>query len=685
VREGEFFGVEVLQEAVQRAKDNDGCVHLMGLASDAGVHARLEHLYGCIELCKRMGHDKVAIHCFTDGRDTGPYTGRDFIAQIEAKCAEIGVGKVVSICGRYYAMDRDNRWERVKMAYDLLTGRGEALPNFATAGEAMQDYYDNPTNDSQNGDEFVTPRTVGGDHADTRIGDGDSVIFYNYRGDRPREISRAFVMSDFYGNVPPSPDSGEKGFDRGRQLDVFYVTMTAYEQELNEIVSGVAFPKPPKMDDIAGQWLAQKGLNQFRCAETEKFPHVTFFFNDYRDDPFDGEDRKIVQSPKVATYDLQPEMSAPGVCDAVLEALDGDYALIVVNFANGDMVGHTGKLDAAVKAIEAVDEYVGKIVDKTLAKGGSLIVTADHGNAEQMFNPETDAPHTAHTTYDVECVVVDERITGESKVELRGDGRLADVVPTAFALMGLSKPEAMTGQSLVPIALSPARESSGSGDAPSDEGGDTDSDDPDPVATSSDPPTPESKPATEIAQRPVAEPEPERETRAAGRVVPSTEPAAVIATTPKPSPTAEPEAAAAPPRVATPRPTPLTQSPPRGQAARTSARVERCRPTVPQGTLTRVSTPGVIRMSQATDQFKPGAVVEVTQQIPHRDDDVWTTKVIGTVIKYEQAKTGSWYAHAKDDKLWLDRLTLRKDDGEIVVLILDKYTHVERLEADAAD
>ncbi|MBI1373931.1 MAG: 2,3-bisphosphoglycerate-independent phosphoglycerate mutase [Phycisphaera sp.] len=450
IRDGEFFDNAPVRDAIQHALDHDATVHMMGLASDAGVHARLEHLYGCLEMCKRMGvaADKVAVHCFTDGRDTGPFTGKAFIEDVEAHCTKIGVGRVVSLCGRYYAMDRDNRWERVKRAYDMLTGKGDGLPNYESASEAMQDYYDNPTNDSQTGDEFVTPRTIGSDVDATRIGDGDTVIFYNYRGDRPREITRAFMQPDFYGNVGPSPDSGSKGFDRGKQLDLRYVCMTAYEESFYDFPNlSVAFRKPPKMTDIGGEWLAKHGLTQFRCAETEKFPHVTFFFNDYRDEPFEGEERVIVQSPKVATYDLQPEMSAPGVCDAVLAALDKDFALIVVNFANGDMVGHTGKLDAAIKAVETVDELVGKIVDKTLAKGGSLIVTADHGNAEQMFNPETGSPHTAHTTYDVECIIVDNRY--DTSTKLREGGRLADVVPTAFALMGLEKPKAMTGESLV--------------------------------------------------------------------------------------------------------------------------------------------------------------------------------------------------------------------------------------------
>ena len=420
-------------------------MHLMGLASDVGVHSRLGHLFGCLELCAKLGHDKVTIHCFTDGRDSGPFTGKGFIERIEAKCAEIGIGRIASICGRYYAMDRDNRWERVKLAYDMLTGRSQ-LPQFATATEAMQDYYDNPSNNSQRGDEFVMPRVVGDACA---IGQGDSVIFYNYRGDRPREITRAFVMDNFYGHVPPSPDSGEKGFDRGEKLDLYYVTMTAYEQQLNELVN-VAFEKPAKMPNIGGEYISNLALTQFRCAETEKFPHVTFFFNDYRDEPFAGESRQMAQSPKVATYDLQPQMSAPEIGEIILKRLAAEDCedFILVNFANGDMVGHTGVLAAAITAVETVDTWVGRIAEVALARGGALIVTADHGNAEQMFDPTTNAPHTAHTTFDVQCIVVD---ADNQNAKLREGGRLADIMPTALDLMGLDVPGEMTGRSLLRV------------------------------------------------------------------------------------------------------------------------------------------------------------------------------------------------------------------------------------------
>ncbi|HCD30966.1 MAG TPA: 2,3-bisphosphoglycerate-independent phosphoglycerate mutase, partial [Phycisphaerales bacterium] len=342
IREGKFFENQVLLNAVNRAKDNGKTVHLLALTSDAGVHALLDHLYGCLELCKKQGVDKVVIHAFTDGRDTGPFSGKGFLTEVQDKCKEIGVGQIGSIIGRYYAMDRDNRWERVRMAYDLMTGRNTDVPNYPDAPTAMQHYYDNPTNDSQTGDEFVMPLTVGADPASTRIVDGDSVIFVNFRGDRPREITRAFRMDEFYGNVPPSPDSGEKGFDRGDKLDLAYVTMTAYDASFGDMVE-VAYPKPPKMVNIGGQYISDQGLTQFRSAETEKFPHVTFFFNDYREDPFPGESRGMAQSPQVATYDLKPEMSAYEICDIILDRLAADDCenFILVNFANGDMVGHT--------------------------------------------------------------------------------------------------------------------------------------------------------------------------------------------------------------------------------------------------------------------------------------------------------------------------------------------------------
>jgi len=462
IRTGEFLRNEVLVEAVGKAKTAGRAVHLLGLASDAGVHSLLDHLYACIELCKRMDQRKVYLHLFMDGRDTGPYTGLGFIKRIEAKCRQIGLGEVVTVSGRYYAMDRDNRWQRVAQAYACLTGRGgqaEGVTYAATATEAAQYYYDHPTNDSQNGDEFILPTIVGASRdaaRQTRISDGDTVIFFNYRGDRPREITKAMVYDDAkWSQVPAASDTGQRGFDRGKRLDLHYVTLTAYEEGLPV---HVAFVKPPKMMDIVGEYFAKLGLRQFRCAETEKFPHVTFFFNDYREQPFAGESWDMAPSPKVATYDLQPQMSAPAVCDIVLKRLSANDCedFILVNFANGDMVGHSGKLDAAIKAIETADGCVGKIVDAALARGGVCIVTADHGNAEQMWDPETNSPHTAHTTYDVECMVIDpqkknmaSRSIDQPSTALRVDGTLADVMPTMLMMMGLSQPAAMTGRSLL--------------------------------------------------------------------------------------------------------------------------------------------------------------------------------------------------------------------------------------------
>ncbi len=453
---GELFANQVLVRAVDSARDRGRALHFFSIASQAGVHGLLSHLYANLELCRQRDVSEVYLHLFTDGRDSGPFTGLGYLREAQAKCAELDIGEVATICGRYWAMDRDNRWQRVRRAYDCLTGRGRPAANFSSPADAIQDYYDHPAGPSLEGDEFITPRTVG-DWRRSRIKDGDTVIFTNYRGDRPREITRAFVFDDFHGHVAPSPDDGERGFDRGRKLDLTYVTMTAYDQQLQDYVE-VAFPKPPAMEDIGGACLSAHGLRQFRCAETEKFPHVTFFFNDYRDQPFAGESRRMAQSPGVATYDQRTEMSAREVCDAVLErihASDGED-FILVNFANTDMVGHTGKLQAAIDAAQVVDGCVGEIVDATLERGGKLIVTADHGNAEQMWDPDTGAPHTAHTTYDVELIIVDRELAShasgsgdEPSLALRQGGRLADVLPTVFELMGLERPAAMTGRSLL--------------------------------------------------------------------------------------------------------------------------------------------------------------------------------------------------------------------------------------------
>ncbi|MDQ7014012.1 MAG: 2,3-bisphosphoglycerate-independent phosphoglycerate mutase [Planctomycetota bacterium] len=467
-REGRLADNTALVESITRARDANHAVHLLGICSDAGVHGQLEHLYAILDLCKSLKAPAVYVHLFTDGRDTGPNTGLGYIEQVEAKLAELSTESfrpaVASVVGRYWAMDRDNRWDRTARAYACLTGRTtdtrNSPPHFPSAAAAVRHAYDNPAEPTMTGDEFVPPSIISNSRKDamrTRIADGDTVIFYNYRGDRPRQLSAALVFPDTdWANVPPSPDSGTQGFDRGPKLDIDYVIMTAYSEQLATLAR-VAFPKPPRMVNIAGAYLSGLGLTQFRCAETEKFAHVTFFFNDSRDEPFEGEHRTLVQSPSVSTYDQQPEMSAAGIRDAVLERLAPHTAddphhcedVFVINFANGDMVGHTGNLDAAIKACETVDACVGALVDAALARNGSLIITADHGNAEQMKDPKTGKPHTAHTTYDVPLIVVGTPDAPFAGKQLRPGGRLADIIPTALEMMGLPQPPEMTGRSLL--------------------------------------------------------------------------------------------------------------------------------------------------------------------------------------------------------------------------------------------
>ncbi|GMV27113.1 MAG: 2,3-bisphosphoglycerate-independent phosphoglycerate mutase [Phycisphaerae bacterium] len=452
-RTGQLRQNKAITSAIERTRDTGKMIHLMGICSDAGVHGQLAHLFALLDLCKQMNHQRVAVHLFTDGRDTGPFSGKEYVRQVHQKCASLGNARIATIMGRYWGMDRDNRWERVQKAYFALTARGGTISDLMTFTDpvrAVEDYYENPISETQHGDEFIPPRWIAPSPQSglsARITDGDAIIFYNYRGDRPREIIQAFVLPEFLGHVTASPDTGAKGFDRGEALDIEMVTFTRYWDALDPYVC-VAFPKPPRMKNILGEYLASRGIPQFRCAETEKYPHVTFFFNDYREEPFPEESREIVQSPKVATYDLKPEMSAAGVCGAVIRRLKEGPAqqVIVVNFANGDMVGHTGSLPAAIKACEVVDECVGQIVDTVLARGGSAIVTADHGNAEQMFDPATGKPHTAHTTFDVPLIVVGSAFKGR---RLRTGGRLADIAPTMLAMLGVPQPPEMTGESLL--------------------------------------------------------------------------------------------------------------------------------------------------------------------------------------------------------------------------------------------
>jgi len=447
IRGGEFYKNESLVGAYEQARKTGGGMHIMGLCSDAGVHSILPHLYAILETAKRLSFppDRVYLHAFGDGRDSPIDAGIKYIRQIEAKMREIGVGRVASVSGRYYAMDRNNFWDRVERAYRMFTaGEGHRA---ASAEEAFQYYYDHPTRDEQRGDEFIEPTVVcPGNSEPVTIQDGDSVVFFNFRGDRPREITKAFTFDEFpFTTKDKEGNETRLGFDRPKKLDLYYATLTAYEQGLPV---QVMFPKPPKMKDMFGDYAGRLGIRQLRCAETEKFAHVTFFFNDYRDDPFPGEDRILVPSPRdVSTYDQKPEMSAPQVTEEVLKAISSDkYDVIVVNFANGDMVGHTGDIAAAKKAIQTVDAGVGRIVDATLAKGGHLIISADHGNSEQMIDPATGDAQRAHTTFDVPLIVVDDQLKGR---RLREGGTLADIIPTALEMMGLEKPEVMTGESLL--------------------------------------------------------------------------------------------------------------------------------------------------------------------------------------------------------------------------------------------
>jgi len=427
IRDGSFFENKEFLNLIEFIKSHNGKMHIMGLCSDIGVHSLLDHLYGLLELAKRSSIEDVFIHAFTDGRDSPPNSGAGYIAEIEKKAKVIGVGKIATVSGRFYAMDRDSRWDRVQKAFECIRfGKGIKA---ASAAEAVAKSYEKGVTD-----EFIEPTCIvnNGNEPLATINDGDGVVFFNFRGDRPRELSRAFVEPNF------------KEFARTIKPDIYYVCMTEYDVT---IPAPVAFPKPPKMKNILGAYWSSLGLKQFRCAETEKYAHVTFFFNDYTEKPFRGEYRQIVPSPRVKTYDLKPEMSAYEVTEVVLKRLDSKkYDVIVINFANPDMVGHTGILSAAIKAAEAVDQCVGKILDKIKSMGGSAIVTADHGNFEKMIDGSPDKPHTAHTIGDVPLIVFDERYKDR---KLREGGRLADVGPTLLEMMGLPQPEEMTGQSLL--------------------------------------------------------------------------------------------------------------------------------------------------------------------------------------------------------------------------------------------
>ncbi len=425
IQDGDFFDVPEFLQAVENCKKNHSALHLWGLVSDGGVHSHNTHIYGLLELAKRNGLDKVYVHCFLDGRDTPPASGKGFVEELEAKMKEIGVGKVASVMGRYYAMDRDNRWDRVERAYNALTkGEGKTA---VSAADGIQASYDAEVND-----EFVEPVVVVEDGKPVAVvNDHDSVIFFNFRPDRAREITRAFCDDEF------------KGFAREKRLDLTYVCFTDYDDTIaNKLV---AFKKESIVNTF-GQYLADHNMTQARIAETEKYAHVTFFFNGGVEEPNKGEDRILVPSPKVATYDLQPEMSAPAVCDKLVEAIkSGKYDVIIINFANPDMVGHTGIEDAAIKAIETVDACVGRTVDAVKETDGILFICADHGNAEQLVDYETGTPFTAHTTNPVPFILVN----ADPSFKLREGGCLADIAPTLIELMGMEQPKEMTGKSLL--------------------------------------------------------------------------------------------------------------------------------------------------------------------------------------------------------------------------------------------
>ncbi|MBC8201858.1 MAG: 2,3-bisphosphoglycerate-independent phosphoglycerate mutase [Planctomycetes bacterium] len=427
---------------------NGNATHIVGLVSNGRVHSDIAHLYALLEAAPAEA--TVYIHIITDGRDCSPSAGLGFVESLEEYIRGKNI-KIATVTGRYWAMDRDNRWERIAVAYEAMTGKKTShplqseTPDVQTsfqASNAISSYYANPAGENRLGDEFIPPTQIV-DDSDCPIGlvqDGDAILFFNYRGDRPRELSRAFVLSDSeWANVPRG------SFDReDKYNDLYFATMTRYETGLP--VSAIAFDKPEPMKNILGEVLASNGMQQFRCAETEKFPHVTFFFNDYKEEPFQGEERLLVPSPTdVETYDQKPQMSAEAVCQGVIEKLVSDTCpqVIIVNFANADMVGHTGNLESIIKAVEVVDVCCGRIIDVTLAAGGTLLITADHGNAERTWNYKTNSPDTAHTTYDVPLHLVGMEGT------LRDSGILADIAPTILELLHIPKPSKMTGNSLI--------------------------------------------------------------------------------------------------------------------------------------------------------------------------------------------------------------------------------------------
>ena len=429
IEDGSFYQNDKFLKAINFARDNGGSLHLMGLLSDGGVHSHNTHLYALLKLCKHYDME-VYIHCFLDGRDVAPRSALDYIEELEKEIKEIGTGKVASIAGRYFAMDRDKRWDRIKKAYDILVeGEGLKTTNLYTA---IKDSYENDISD-----EFIEPMLIIDENSEAlaTINDGDAIIFFNFRADRAREISSAFLDEEF------------DAFKRRKLSNIYYLCMTQYDVNLQ---AEVAF-SPQKLTNTLGEVIAENALKQLRIAETEKYAHVTFFFNGGVEKSNTGEDRVLIPSPQVATYDLQPEMSAKDITERVIAELDKDYYdLIIMNYANADMLGHTGDLNAAIKGVKTVDQNLIKVVNKVLSKQGVLILTSDHGNCEMMKCPETGKPFTAHTTGKVPFILVGEKY---QEAQLRDRGSLEDIAPTLLDILGIDKPEVMTGGSLINNSL----------------------------------------------------------------------------------------------------------------------------------------------------------------------------------------------------------------------------------------
>ncbi|MEW6698464.1 MAG: 2,3-bisphosphoglycerate-independent phosphoglycerate mutase [Bacillota bacterium] len=426
IKDGDFFKNPELLQAVRKAKENQSAFHIMGLLSDGGVHSHIKHIFAALKLAAQHGLSRVYFHAFLDGRDVPPSSAKGYMRALLAKMHELGVGQVATVSGRYYAMDRDRRWERTETAYRAMVYAEGLQANSPL--EAIDMGYERGETD-----EFIKPTVITDDNKQpvARVSDGDAVLFINFRPDRARQITRAFADEDF------------TGFDRGPgRPQVYFVCMTVYDKTIE---APVAFP-PARLVNTLGEWLSKQEIKQLRLAETEKYAHVTFFFNGGVEPPNPKEERVLIPSPKVATYDLKPEMSACEVAEAFIENLNGDkYDVYITNFANPDMVGHTGDLAAARIAVETVDQCLGKIVDAVLAKSGTVIITADHGNAEKMRDEEGGA-HTAHTTYPVPFILVGERHRG---VTLKQCGSLQDIAPTMLEILGLPKPPEMTGESLL--------------------------------------------------------------------------------------------------------------------------------------------------------------------------------------------------------------------------------------------